>query len=177
MENALKKPDIRTVILSIRGENVILSQDLAVLFGVATKVFNQAVKRNAERFPEDFAFQLNQEEFVELVTNCDRFATLKHSSVAPWAFTEHGTVMAAMVLNSPLAIEMSIYVVRAFVALRRESSRYEELKKMISEMDRKLIHHDAAIQMIHDVLFPPVVNAPPQENTASRKIGFDSKKK
>ncbi len=92
-----------------------LDADLAEVYGAPTKALNQAIKRNAERFPEDFAFRLTAEEKTELVTNCDRFARLKHSTVFPLAFTEHGAIMAASVLNSPRAIEASVYVIRALM--------------------------------------------------------------
>ena len=88
-------------ILTIRGHRVMVDTDLAEVYGVSTRALNQAIKRNAERFPEDFAFRLTAEEKTELVTNCDRFARLKHSTVFPLVFTEHGAIMAVSVLRSP----------------------------------------------------------------------------
>lgn len=105
-------------ILTIRGEKVMLDADLAAVYGVATKALNQAVKRNGERFPSDFRFQLTKAERDEVVTNCDHLRSLRFSPVRPWAFTEHGAIMAASVLNSPRAVEMSLFVVRAFIRLR-----------------------------------------------------------
>ncbi len=96
-----------------------IDRDLASLYSVETKVLNQAVKRNIDRFPEDFMFQLTDVETDELVTNCDRFSTLKHSSVAPHAFTEHGVVMLASVLRSDIAVRVSVKITRAFVAMRQ----------------------------------------------------------
>ena len=113
-------------ILTIRGTGE-WSTDLAELYGVPTRALNQAIKRNAERFPEDFAFRLTAEEKTELVTNCDRFDRLKHSTVFPLVFTEHGAIMAASVLNSPRAIEASVYVVRAFVKMREVLASHKEL--------------------------------------------------
>jgi hypothetical protein len=106
---------IEPLILEIRGQKVLLDNDLAALYGVATKVLNQAVKRNRDRFPPDFTFQLNANEKKEVVTNCDHLAKLRFSPRLPYAFTEHGTIMAATILNSPRAVEVRVFVVRAFV--------------------------------------------------------------
>lgn len=105
-------------ILTIRGVQVILDRDLADLYGVETKVLNQSVKRNIERFPEHFRFQLSKYEMDELVTNCDRFKNLKHSTVCPFAFTEQGVAMLASVLRSETAIRVSIRIMDAFVSMR-----------------------------------------------------------
>ena len=96
-------------ILRVRGIQVLVDADLAEIYGVSTKALNQAVKRNAERFPEDFRFQLTAAEREEVVTNCDHLTRLKFSPVLPWAFTEHGSIMAASVLNSQRAVEMSVF--------------------------------------------------------------------
>ena len=106
-------------ILFLRNEKVLLDRDLANLYGVSTRALNQAVKRNARRFPHDFMFQLTKKEKDELVTNCDRFKPLKHSSVSPRAFTEQGVAMLSSVLNSQRAIEVNIAIMRAFVHLRK----------------------------------------------------------
>ena len=105
-------------ILLIRGHKVMLDSDLAKLYGVETKVLNQATKRNRERFPSDFMFQLTSEEKKEVVTNCDHLAKLKFSSTLPYAFTEHGALMLGNVLRSDQAIEVSLLIVRTFVQLR-----------------------------------------------------------
>lgn len=105
-------------ILTIRGVQVILDRDLADLYGVETKVLNQSVKRNIERFPEHFRFQLSKYEMDELVTNCDRFKNLKHSTVCSFAFTEQGVAMLASVLRSETAIRVSIRIMDAFVSMR-----------------------------------------------------------
>ena len=110
--------NIENMILSIRGAQVMIDRDLAMLYGVETKVLNQAVKRNIERFPERFRFQLSKKETIELVTNCDRLRNLKHSSTLPHVFTEQGVAMLSSVLNSPTAIAVSIQIMDAFVALR-----------------------------------------------------------
>ena len=110
---------IQQLIFEIRGQRVMLDRDLAMLYGVETKALNQAVKRNLYRFPPDFMFVLKVPEFQEVVTKCDRFASLKYSSVTPRAFTEHGIIMLASVLRSEVAIQMSIQITRAFVAMRQ----------------------------------------------------------
>ena len=110
--------NIESRILTIRGQKVILDADLALIYGVPTKRLNEQVKRNAKRFPDDFVFQLTAAEKAELVANCDHLARLKFSPVLPLAFTENGAVMSANVLNSPQAVRMSVFVVRAFVKMR-----------------------------------------------------------
>ena len=117
-DKLIATPAIENMILSIRGAQVMIDRDLALLYGVETKVLNQAVKRNIERFPERFRFQLSKNETDELVTNCDRLRNLKHSSTLPHVFTEQGVAMLSSVLNSPTAIEVSIQIMDAFVALR-----------------------------------------------------------
>ena len=106
---------IQHLIFEIRGQRVMLDRDLAMLYGVETKVLNQAVKRNIDCFPPDFMFTLKVSEYQDVVTNCDRFASLKHSTVMPHAFTEHGIVMLASVLRSEVAIQMNVQITRAFV--------------------------------------------------------------
>ena len=117
-EGIIQLDMIESKILLIRGKKVMLDRDLAELYGVETKNLNRQVKRNKERFPVEFMFQLTKEEKNELVTNWHRFNSLKHSTSLPHAFTEHGTVMLASVLNSQRAIETSILVVQAFIKLR-----------------------------------------------------------
>lgn len=105
-------------ILNLRGQKVILDADLATLYGVSTKRLNEQVKRNADRFPADFMFQLSRQEKAEVVANCDHLSRLKFSPSLPNAFTEHGALMAANLLNSRHAVAMSVYVIRAFVKMR-----------------------------------------------------------
>ena len=152
-------------ILSIRGHRVMLDADLAELYGVQTKALNQAIKRNAERFPEDFAFRLTTEEKKELVTNCDRFGQLKHSTVFPLAFTEHGAIMAASVLNSPRAIEVSVYVVRAFVKMREVLVTHKELVRRLDEMEGK---YDRQFKVVFDAI--RALMEPPK--IPRRRIGY-----
>lgn len=169
-------------ILLIRGQKVLLDADLAMLYGVETKRLNEQVKRNADRFPADFMFRLTAEEVEEL--NRSQFATgsQKHRDprFAPFAFTEHGTIMAATVLNSPRAIEVSLYVVRAFVRLREVLASNKELAKRLDDLERttemQALQHDqfarnTRVQLkqvfdaIRELMTPP---EPPKK----RPIGF-----
>ena len=120
MENELlyTEDTIKSKILNIRGQQVMIDRDLAELYGVETKRLNEQVKRNIERFPSEFCFQLTATEKAELVANCDRFNPLKHSTTEPYAFTEHGVTMLAAVLKSETAVKASIQIVKAFVAMR-----------------------------------------------------------
>jgi hypothetical protein len=139
--------------------------DLAEVYGVQTKRLNEQVKRNVERFPDDFAFRLAAEEKTELVTNCDRFARLKHSTVFPLVFTEHGAIMAASVLNSPRAIEASVYVVRAFVKMREVLVSHKELVRRLDKMEGKV---DRQFKVVFDAI--RALMEPPK--TPRRRIGY-----
>src|SRR5437868_400876 len=121
-------------ILLIRGHKVLLDADLAQLYGTTTKALNQAVKRNRGRFPSEFLFILTAEEKLEVVTNCDHLKRLKFSSNLPYAFTEHGAIMAASVLNTPRAIDVSVYVVRTFIKLRDFLAKHHELALKLAEL-------------------------------------------
>jgi hypothetical protein len=143
---------LETRILTIRGEKVILDSDLAAVYGVATKVLNQAVRRNSRRFPPDFRFQLSVAERAEVVTNCDHLRRLRFSRVRPWAFTEHGAIMAATVLNSPRAVELSVFVVRAFVRLRAFSRTHAELHAKLDLLERRVAGHDEELRQVFNAL-------------------------
>lgn len=131
---------VRDAIVSLRNQPVILDVDLARLYEVETKHFNQAVKRNIEKFPDDFMFKLTQEEKNELVTNCDRFANLKHSSSMPTAFTELGVIQAAGILKSSVAVRMSILIARTFVAMMKELEQQNVNKQFIAALPAQLEH-------------------------------------
>ncbi len=171
-KSIVKVGKIKQRILLIRGEKVIVDADLAEFYGVPTKVLNQAVRRNMDRFPADFIFQLNKNEKLEVVTNCDHLNKLKYSPVNPLVFTEHGALMAASILNSARAVEVSLFIVRAFVALRRAISEHKELARKITQLERKLADHDdqimAIIQAIKEL-------SGPQPVPKKRRIGFHSK--
>ncbi|MBV8635440.1 MAG: ORF6N domain-containing protein, partial [Burkholderiaceae bacterium] len=115
-----------------------IDADLAELYGVTTGALNQAIKRNRERFPDDFMFHLTAAEKAEVITNCDHLAKLKFAKALPFAFTEHGAIQAANVLNSTQAIEMGVYVVRAFVRLRQMIASNQELARRLEELESKM---------------------------------------
>jgi len=156
--------------LFLRGQRVILDRELAAIYGVETRTLNQAVKRNSERFPEDFMFQLDKEEAKRsrsqsVILNTSRGQNIKY---LPYAFTEHGAIQAANILNSPRAVEMGVYVVRAFVKLREVLASNKELAQKLDQLERKLETHDQAIvgilKAIRELMNPP---APKR-----RPIGF-----
>ena len=150
--SVISRPPLERRILTVRGEKVILDSDLAEVYGVTTKALNQAVKRNAERFPADFAFLLTDDEKSEVVTNCDHLARLKFSPVLPRAFTEHGAIMAANVLNGTQAVQMSVFVVRAFVKMRVALNDTRHLAKKLAALEQELKDrldlHEAATRVI-----------------------------
>ena len=139
-------PRIEGRIQVIRGLRVMIDVDLAALYGVETKRLNEQVKRNRERFPADFLFQLTAHEKAEVVANCDHLQKLKFSKVLPYAFTEHGAIQAANVLASTQAVEMGIYVVRAFVHLREAATLHADLAKRLSELEIKT----ESLELSHD---------------------------
>ena len=147
-----------------------IDADLAEIYGVTTKVLNQAVRRNTERFPADFVFRLTSKEKTEVVTNCDHLSRLKFSPALPRAFTEHGAIMAATVLNSPEAVAMSVYVVRAFIRMREQLAANAAILKRLAEIDRTLLRHDASLRDIYHKLLPLL--QPPPELPRKRRIGF-----
>jgi len=172
---AIKIPGerIENAILLIRGQKVIIDADLAILYDVPTKALNQAVKRNVKRFPADFMFQLTPQEKKELVTLCDRFQRLKHSSVFPRAFTEQGVAMLSTVLNSDRAIEVNIEIMRAFVRLRQMLLTDKDLSRRLDELEKK---YDAKFRVvfeaIRELMKPPKLPVAPK-----KEIGFHLKEK
>lgn len=140
---------IERKILFMRGEKVMLDADLAALYGVTTKRLNEQAKRNRDRFPGDFMFQLTEEEKAEVVANCDHLKKLKFSPVLPYAFTEHGAIMLASVLNSPVAVQTSVLVVRAFVKLRQMLASNAELARKLTDMEKK---YDTQFKVVFDAI-------------------------
>lgn len=167
-------------ILFVRGRRIMIDADLAQLYGVPTKALNQAVKRNARRFPPDFVFQLTTAEKEEVVTNCDHLAKLKFSKALPFAFAEHGAIQAANVLNSEMAMEMGVYVVRAFVHLREMIVSNKELALRLDDLEKKtelmsLKHDDfeRSTRVQLKQIFDAVRELMAQPQTiAKRPIGF-----
>jgi len=165
---------LESMIFTIRSHKVIVDADLASLYDVPTKALNQAVKRNKNRFPQDFVFRLTEKERLEVVTNCDHLAQLKFSRTLPMAFTEHGAIMAATVLNSPQAVSMSVFVVRAFVRMREQIAANQAILKRLAKIDRALLEHDTSLMDLYEKLLP-LLQPPP--DPPKRRIGFQSKGK
>jgi hypothetical protein len=164
---------IQQSILLIRGKKVMLDTDLAQLYGVSTKRLNEQVKRNRDRFPQDFMFQLSAEEKTEVVAKCDHLASLKFSPTHPYAFTEHGAIMLAAVLNTPRAIEVSVFVVRAFVRLREILTTHKALAHKLAELESKIETHDEAIRSLVSAIRQ--LMASPEKQP--KKIGFQLREK
>jgi len=161
---------IAQAIRLIRDQKVLLDADLAALYGVETKRFNEQVKRNRARFPDDFMFQLTEEEFAALRSqNATSNTNRGGRRYLPYAFTEHGAIMAATILNSPWATEVSVYVVRAFVRLREVLASQEALAQRLDRLEASLTEHDQAIsdilKALRQLMMPP---DPPKK----RQIGF-----
>jgi len=171
-------------IVAVRGKKVIAASDLAEMYGVTTKTLNQAVKRNTARFPSDFVFQLTLREVETLRRSRSQFVTLKRGSnikYLPYVFTEHGAIMAASVLNSAQAIEMSVFVVRAFVRMRSLLGDTRELALQLAALEKELKErldvHEVAIvsvlQRVMDLIDPPVKLKPKPK----KRIGFEVKER
>ena len=164
------KKTIDVPIHIVRGQRVVLDSDLAALYGVETKVFNQAIRRHLARFPDDFSFLLTGDEWLVLrsqivTSNVGRGGR----RYIPRAFTEHGALMAASVLNSDQAISMSVYVIRAFIEIREQIAANATILKRLAEIDNTLLIHDASLRDIYKKLMPLLAPppAPPRKS-----IGF-----
>jgi len=159
---------VESRILFVRGHRVIIDADLADLFKVPTKRLNEQVKRNIDRFPEDFMFRFTKAEKDQLVANCDHLRKLKFSPNLPYAFTEYGTIMAANVINSPVAIESSISIVRAFVRLREMISAHKDLARRLDGLEKR---YDKQFRAVFDAI-RELMAPPEQDKNAKRVIGF-----
>ena len=176
-EQPMRIDQISFVIRAIRGQRVILDADLARIYGVPTKRLNEQVRRNARRFPPDFLFQLTSEEAQDLNRSQIATGSQKHRDprLRPYAFTENGAIMAANVLNSPQAVRMSVFVVRAFVQMRELLGSTKQLAKQLATLEKKLTerldgHESAIVEILRrmmDILDPPPLPEPPR-----REIGF-----
>ena len=192
--NKLTTEQLGRLIYEVRDERVMLDSDLASIYGVETKALNRAVKRNRDRFPQDFAFQLSADEWQNLKYQIGtsssgredqslryQIGTLKtrrgqHRKYLPWVFTEHGAIMAANILNSPRAVQMAVFVVRAFLKMRALLGDKRELAQKLAslekELKKRLDVHEAVIvtilQRVMDIIDPPAL--PPQP--PNPRIGF-----
>jgi ORF6N domain len=191
MKETLSNEQLVPLIFTIRDQRVVLDADLARLYGVKTFRFNEAFKRNRGRFPSDFAFQLTAAEFESLrsqiaisssqgidpsTNNWSQVVTSSHGGrrYLPWAFTEHGALMAANILRSPRAVQMSVFVVRAFVRLREEVAANTAVLARLGEIDRKLLQHDVALLDLYQKLEPLLQ---PSADPPKRRIGFHTEDK
>ncbi len=165
-------PDLKNEIHLVRGERVMLDSALAEIYGVPTKQLNQQLKRNQKRFPSDFAFQLTPQEFTNLRS---QFVTSSYGGrrYRPWVFTEHGAIMLASVLNSPVAIEASVRVVRAFVRLREMISANAELTRKFVDLEKRLDTNDRQIAQ----LFAAIRQLLAPTSAKKREIGFHVREK
>jgi hypothetical protein len=190
MDESVSSHSIDSLIFQIRGRRVMLDADLARLYRVSTGRFNEAFKRHRRRFPVDFAFKLSATEFNLLrsrMRDADRqqpeskeekmmlsqFATAsgrrRNLKLTPWAFTEHGALMAANILRGERAIQMSVFVVRAFVRMREQVAANDSILKRLAEIDSTLLQHDAALRDVYQKLLPLLRPAP---EPPKRSIGF-----
>ena len=144
--------EIQSMIYTLRGRQVMIDRDLAYLYNVETKVLNQAVKRNISRFPESFRFQISDDEKDELVTNCDRFKTLKHSSSNPYAFTEQGIAMLSAVLKSDVAVEVSVKIMDSFVEMRNFLLSNREMFARLDRIELKQLETDKKLEEVFDYI-------------------------
>lgn len=155
-------------ILFLRGQKILLDTDLAVLYGVTTKRLNEQVKRNRNRFPGDFMFRLTPKEKAEVVAKCDHLKRLKFSPALPYAFTEHGAVMLASILNSRVAVQASVHIVRAFIRFREALISHKQLRHRLDALEKK---YDAQFKIVFDTI-RELMEPPP--GVARRRIGFRS---
>jgi hypothetical protein len=175
---ALAVEQVEPLLHVLRGERIILDADLARLYGVPTKRLNEQVKRNAERFPADFAFRLTSDEAVQVLCSRSQIATLKRGQNIkhlPFAFTEHGAIMAANVLSSPQATQMSVFVVRAFVKMRAVLSDNRQLARKLAELEKELksrldSHETAIVEVLQRIM--DLLNPAPQPEPKRPPIGF-----
>jgi hypothetical protein len=165
----LTEKEILDCIIRVRGKKVMMDRDLASIYGVSTKRLNEQVKRNISRFPEDFMFQLTNDEKLEVVAICDHLKSLVFSHHLPYAFTEHGAVMLACVLNSEKAIQANIQIVRVFTAIRELALLNKDLLAKMEQIDEKIGMHDKEISVIFSTLKKMLEPEPPQKRN---RIGF-----
>ena len=167
MTSIVLQERIEKKIFLIRGKKVMLDKDLAILYEVPTKRLNEQVKRNIERFPEDFMFQLTKREKAEVVANCDHLKTLKFSPQLPYAFTEQGVAMLSSVLNSKRAIMANIQIMRTFTKIRELLATHKDLQRKIEDMESKYDQQFKAVfEAIRQLLEPPIPEKP------KGRIGF-----
>ena len=160
---------IEDLIFLVRGQRVMLDSDLAKIYGVTTGQLNQAVKRNTGRFKDGFAFQLERQEFINLISQSVISSSYGGRRTLPWVFTEHGTLMLGNVLNSKIAVEASVRVVKVFISMREQLSAHKELAGKLAELEGRITGHDEALQNLFEAI-RQLIEPPLPENR--RQIGF-----
>ncbi len=168
--NQLTELSLETVaqsILLIRGFKVIIDANMATVYGVTPKRLREQVRRNLTRFPQDFMFQLTKEELLEVSANCGNLQQLRFSPTLPYAFTEHGAIMLASILNSTTAVQASVQVVRAFVRLREMVTTHQVLARKLASLENK---YDSQFKVVFDAIRQ--LMASPNPSTSKQKIGF-----
>lgn len=166
MNNLIPTEQISQCILFMRNQKVILDHDLAKLYGVKTYRLNEQVKRNIKRFPDDFIFKLTKEEKSEVIANCDHLKNIKYSPTLPYAFTEHGAVMVATILNTDIAINVSLQIVRTFIKFRELAMSHKDLVRKIHMMEK---NYDHQFKVVFDAIKQLMDPAP----TKKKQIGFN----
>ena len=161
--------DLSQLIFTLRGHRVILDANLAALYSVPTKALNQAVKRNPDRFPSEFAFRLTSEETADLRSQTVTSSSHGGRRYPPYVFTEHGVLMAANVLSSPRAVAVSVALVKTFVRLREVLADNQVIAKRLAEVEKTLVTHDAALRDIYQKIRPLLL---PPSDPPRKKIGF-----
>ena len=163
------KADLSDKILTIRGQKVILDSDLAAVYGVTTKRLKEQVRRNRERFPVDFAFLITRQEVAALRSQIATLDRGQHRKYLPLAFTEHGAIMAATVLNSDRAVQMSVFIVRAFVRMRQAMLTRNEMEKRLDQIEKVLLVHDDSLKELYERIRPLLL---PPADPQKPRIGF-----
>jgi ORF6N domain len=164
-DSLIPQERIERTIIVLRGQKVMLDADLAMLYGVTTRRLKEQVRRNPDRFPPDFMFELTPEEKAEVVANCDHLTKLKYSPYLPYAFSEHGAIMLANVLNSHKAVQVSVQIVRTFIRLRELLVTHKDLARKLEEMEKK---YDRQFQVVFEAIRQLIT--PPEK--PKKQIGF-----
>jgi len=157
---------IQQKIFEIRGQKIMFDFDLAALYEVETRVFNQSIKRNIDRFPEEFMFRLTSEEWILMSSQIVMTSNKRPKNALPYVFTEHGITMAASVLRSEKAVKMNIAIVKAFIALRKFAAKYSDIIEQIHDLKERIGNHDAQLNQIYEAL----------ENLLDEKVEVQNKK-
>ena len=175
MARSLKKNTTAPTIYTLRGQKVVLDADLAELYGVTTGRLNEQVRRNLKKFPDEFAFRLDNKEVTNLMSqNAISSLRGKHGGrrKPPYVFTEHGALMAATVLKSNQAVEMSLFIVKAFIKMREALASNQAVLKKLAQIDKTLLEHDVALKELYESLIPLLFTP---ETDKKKKIGFHKK--